>query len=118
MVGFTDIENDGAKSSLTQKIATDVQTKVTKASAQVKLLGIAYLMCEDKQRFGKMIEDIDNSFWLDGWEECLKLVNESFYHICNWSNDPKKLSASFDQPMLVFHLHRQQQLSISPQVME
>ena len=61
-----------------------------KATAQDKLLVVAYLMCSDKHRFGKMVEDINNAYWV-GRDEYPKLVNDAYYHICNWSNDQKIL---------------------------
>ena len=63
MVDYEDIEKELTELSLTRQTATDEQMKTAKATAQDKLLGVAYLMCSDKHRFSKMVEDIDNACW-------------------------------------------------------
>ena len=88
MVDYEDIEKELTELSLTWQTATDEQMKTAKATAQDKLLGVAYLMCSDKHRFGKMVEDIDNAY-LVGRDEYPKSVNDAYYRICNWSNDQK-----------------------------
>ena len=88
MVDYEDIEEESAELSLTWKMATNNRIKAAKATAQDKQLGFAYLMCSDKHRFRKLVEDMDNAF-LVGLDEYPKLVNDAYYHICNWSNDPK-----------------------------
>ena len=60
MVDYEDIEKELTELSLTRQTATDEQMKTAMATAQDKLLGVAYLMCSDKHRFGKIVEDIDN----------------------------------------------------------
>ena len=90
MVDYEDIEKELTELSLTQQMATDEQIKTAKATAQDKLLVVAYLMCSDKHRFGEMVEDINNAYWV-GRDEYPKLVNDAYYHICNWSNDQKIL---------------------------
>ena len=88
MVDYEDIEKELTELSLTRQTATDEQMKTAKATAQDKLLGVAYLMCSDKHRFGKVVEDIDNAY-LVGRDEYPKSVNDAYYRICNWSNDQK-----------------------------
>ena len=88
MVDYEDFEKELADLSLTQQMANDYQMKAAKATAQDKLIGVAYLMCLDKHRFGKIVEDIDNSY-LVGQDEYPKSVNDAYYCICNWSNNQK-----------------------------
>ena len=90
IVDYEDIGKELTELSLTQEIATDKQMKTAKPTAQDKLLGVAYLMCSDKHRFVKMVEDTDNAYWV-GWDEYPKSVNDAYYCICKWSNDQKKL---------------------------
>jgi len=106
MVDYEDIETELTELSLTQQLATDDQMKAAKATSQDKLLGAAYLMCSNKHRFGKMVEDIHNAY-LIGQDEYPKSVNDAYYHICNWSND-QETSLPWALPIMFFHLHRHQ----------
>jgi len=88
MVDFEDIEKELEDLSLIRQMATNDQMKATKATAQDKLLGVAYLMCSDKHRFRKMVEHFNNAY-LVGQDGYPKLVNDDYYCKCNWSKDKK-----------------------------
>ena len=62
MVDYEDIEKELEELSLIWQMATNAQMKATKATAQDKLLGVAYLICSDKHRFGNMVENINNAY--------------------------------------------------------
>ena len=68
MIDYEDIEKRLEGPSLTQQTATKDQMKVAKATAQDKLLYVAYLMCSDKHRFGKAVEDIKDAYFVC-WDE-------------------------------------------------
>jgi len=55
IIDYEDLEKKLVELSLTQK-ATNDQKKAAKATAQDRLLGVAYLMYSDNHRFGKIVE--------------------------------------------------------------
>ena len=80
MVEYDEFEKELAELSITWQMATDDQMKAGKANSQDKLLGVAYLMCSDKHRFAKMVENIENAY-LVGCDQYQKMRNDAYYRI-------------------------------------
>ena len=65
MIDYEEIEKELVELSLTRQMATEDQMKAA-TTAQYNLLGVAYLMCSDKHRFGKWLRIMTMHIWLVG----------------------------------------------------
>ena len=90
IVDYKDVEGELSDLSLTFQTATTEQNTKAKQSAKDELLGVAYLMCVDWSRLGKLLEDTENAY-LVGVDQFPKSVNDVYHHVTNWSNDPRNV---------------------------
>ena len=90
LVDYNDVENELTALSLTFRTATDEQITQAKQTAKDKLLGVSYLMCVDRTKFGKLLEDVENAY-LTGVDQFPKSVNDAYHRVTNWSNDPRNV---------------------------
>ena len=62
-----------------EALATDVENM---------LLVSAFLMCADHQRFGRLIESIENDF-IEGRDRYPTSVSDAYHHLTNYTYDPR-----------------------------
>ena len=53
-----------------------------------RLMGAAFLMCADRQRFGRLIESIENDF-IEGRNRYPISVSDAFHRLANYTYDPR-----------------------------
>jgi len=62
LVDYNEGENELTTLSLTFRTATDEEITQAKQTAKDKLLGVSYLMCVDRTKFVKLLEDVKNTY--------------------------------------------------------
>ena len=53
-----------------------------------RLLGAAFIICADRQRFGRLIESIENDF-VEGRDRFPVSVNDAYHRLSNYTYDPR-----------------------------
>jgi Zinc knuckle len=59
-----------------------------RASATTEYLAVAFMLGADRTRYGKLIEDLENSY-LQGQSNYPKTVTEAYNVLSNWKQDPR-----------------------------
>ena len=65
----------------------DSRKQVTEAASQ-RYLALAFLMGADRTRYGKLLEDLENSY-LQGRDDYPKTLNEAYTLLMYWRQNPK-----------------------------
>jgi hypothetical protein len=59
--------------------------------AQEQYLAVAFLLGSDRNRYGKVIEDLENNYTLQGQDNFPKTVTACYSLITNWKQNPRNV---------------------------
>ena len=74
-------------------------TDVHQAEAKEQYLATAFLMGADRNRFGKLIEDLENAHLL-GDDTYPKTINEAYNLLSHWKQDPRNTSRTVTEGVM------------------
>ena len=61
-----------------------------KQTAKQEYLAVAFLLAADRNRYGILIQDLENEF-TQGVDKYPKTLTDAYYLLLNWKHDPKYL---------------------------
>ena len=67
---------------------TKAELKALASDVEERSLAVAFMLTADRLRFGKLIEDTENSF-LQGTNKYPVTVNDAYHLLSNWKQDPR-----------------------------
>jgi hypothetical protein len=75
------------------KMSAD-EVEENKKDAQGRYLAVAFLLGADRNRYGKMVEDLENDF-LQGQNNYPRTLTAAYHLLTNWKQDPRNLMRPF-----------------------
>ena len=77
------LDGRGTKVTMNEKELKDIATDV-----EHRLMGVKFVLCADRHRFGRLIESIRNDF-IEGEDRYPTSVNDAYHHLTNYTYDPR-----------------------------
>jgi hypothetical protein len=71
-----------------KKSMTESEKKALADDVEQRSLAVAFILCADRLRFGKLIEDMENNY-LQGNNKYPTTVSSAYHLLSNWKQDPR-----------------------------
>jgi hypothetical protein len=67
---------------------TESEKKILAEDVEQRTLAVAFILCSDRLRFGKLIEDMENEY-LQGNNKYPTTISAAYHLLANWKQDPR-----------------------------